>query len=107
MRLEAGGGEEGQKKKKKKEQGEKDKVATRVWNMKPLGWGEYWEAVCAVREGGKRNHARRRKRRRCRTMTDSFLAGTICHDAIGRKIGERRWGGAQRGEGSGSRWWQR
>lgn len=82
-------------------------MATRVWNMKPLGWGEYWEAVCAVREGGKRNHARRRKRRRCRTMTDSFLAGAICHNDIGRKIGERRWGGAQSGEGSRSRWWQR
>lgn len=53
MRLEA---EEG--KKEEEARGEKDKVATRVWNMKPLGWGKYWEAVCAVREGGKRDHER-------------------------------------------------
>lgn len=78
-------------------------MATRVWNMKPLGWGKYWEAVCAVREGGKRDHARRRMRRRCRTMTDSFLAGTICHTDIGRKIGERSSGGAVGVRGGGQR----
>lgn len=44
MRLEAEEGKEGEKK-----QGEKDKVAMWVWNMKPLEWGKYWEAVCAVR----------------------------------------------------------
>lgn len=45
-------------------------------------------------------------------MTDSFLAGTICHTDIGRKIGEMSSGG---GVGWGSegedresrRWWQR
>lgn len=49
-------------------------------------------------------------------MTDSFLAGTICHTDIGRKIGEMSSGGGVGwGEGWGSdgedrgsrRWWQR
>lgn len=43
-------------------------------------------------------------------MTDSFLAGTICHTDIGRKIGEMSSGvgwGSEGEDGGSRRWWQR
>lgn len=48
MRLEA---EEG--KKEEEARGEKDKVATRVWNMKPLGWGKILGGSVCCKRGRK------------------------------------------------------
>lgn len=38
---------------------------------------------------------------RCRTMIDSFLAGSICHAVIGRKMEQRSSSGGQKEEDGG------
>lgn len=64
--------------------------------MKPLRWGKYKEEKkeCPVTgtEGERETKRERRggnrgqKRMRCLTMIDRFLAGSICHAVIGRKM---------------------
>lgn len=56
-----------------------------------------------MRERGGEDRGQRRMR--CRTMIDSFLAGSICHTVIGRKMEQRSssGGGGSEGGGRGSR----